>query len=114
MLDDEVTKEMATRYLKELQNENIDSLILGCTHYPLLRKMVGKIMGPDVCLVNPAYETAIGLRDMLSETGLSADEGAVPSYEFYVSDDPLKFKQFANTIMPTDIGIVKEVNIENF
>ena len=44
MLDDEVTKEMATRYLKELQNENIDSLILGCTHYPLLRKMVGKIM----------------------------------------------------------------------
>ena len=51
---------------------------------------------------------------MLSETGLSAEEGAVPSYEFYVSDDPLKFKQFANTIMPTDIGIVKEVNIENF
>ena len=114
MLDDDVTKEMATRYLKELQNQNIDSLILGCTHYPLLRKMVGKIMGPNVCLVNPAYETAVGLRDMLAETGLSADENASPKYEFYVSDDPLKFKEFANTIMPVDIGIVRELNIETY
>ena len=59
MLHDSVTEEIARRYLDELQEQNIDSLILGCTHYPLLRSTIGKVMGKNVNLVNPAYETAI-------------------------------------------------------
>ena len=66
MLHDEVTDEIARRYLDELKEQNIDSLILGCTHYPLLRSTIGKIMGPDVNLVNPAYETAISLGELLT------------------------------------------------
>ena len=71
MLHDSVTEEIARRYLDELQEQNIDSLILGCTHYPLLRSTIGKVMGENVNLVNPAYETAISLGRLLEEKRLS-------------------------------------------
>ena len=57
-LKDPVTEEVARRYLDELLREDIDSLILGCTHYPLLRSLIRGIVGESVNLVNPAYETA--------------------------------------------------------
>ena len=63
---DPVTEEVARRYLKELQDQEIDTLILGCTHYPLLRSTIRKIMGEDVRLVNPAYETALELKKLLA------------------------------------------------
>ena len=85
MLHDSVTDEVASRYLESMKEENIDSLILGCTHYPLLRSTVGKIMGPEVNLVNPAYETAISLDGLLRQNGIRADKDAKPEYEFYVT-----------------------------
>ena len=66
----------------------MDTLILGCTHYPLLRSTIRKIMGDGVCLVNPAYETALELGRLLEEKGL-AGEGTEKNefpYRFYVSD----------------------------
>ena len=56
--EDPVTDEIAKRYLSELIDIDIDTLILGCTHYPLIRSTVGRVMGDQVTLVNPAYETA--------------------------------------------------------
>lgn len=67
MLHDSVTDEITRRYLDELKEQNIDSLILGCTHYPLLRSTIGKVMGERVNLVNPAYETAISLGGLLEK-----------------------------------------------
>ena len=64
-LKDPVTDEVAYRYLKEIKEKNIDTLILGCTHYPLLRSTVQKVMGENVTLVNPAYETALELKNLL-------------------------------------------------
>ena len=103
-LHDSVTDEVAARYLKELQDKEVDTLILGCTHYPLLRSTIRKIMGEDVCLVNPAYETALELRRLLDEKGLSS-EGTEKNefpYRFYVSDLADEFKAFANSILPYD------------
>lgn len=57
--EDPVTEEIARRYLAELIDNDIDTLILGCTHYPLIRSTVRKVIGEQVTLVNPAYETAI-------------------------------------------------------
>lgn len=71
-LHDPVTDEVAARYLKELQDKQVDTLILGCTHYPLLRSTIRKIMGDGVCLVNPAYETALGAGRLL-EKGLAGE-----------------------------------------
>lgn len=114
MLHDSVTYEIARRYLDELKEQNIDSLILGCTHYPLLRSTIREIMGEEVNLVNPAYETAISLGEMLKENGIRADINARPNYEFYVSDAADKFKSFANSIMPFEIDETNRINIEEF
>lgn len=114
---DPVTDEIARRYLAELIDIDIDTLILGCTHYPLIRSTVGRIMGEGVELVNPAYETAIELKEMLAQRGLL--NGQPPAlgtnqYQFYVSDDAEKFKRFANSIIKYGILSAKTINIEEY
>lgn len=114
---DPVTEEVARRYLAQLQQSDIDTLILGCTHYPLLRHMVGDIMGDRVSLVNPAYETARELLALLEREGI-ANEGTSTAfdnpYEFFVSDAAEKFKTFANSILPCDVTSIKQINIEEY
>ena len=115
-LHDAVTDEVATRYLKELQDKNVDTLILGCTHYPLIRSTIGRIMGDEVCLVNPAYETALELGRLLAEKGLSSTgtkQEEFP-YRFYVSDLADEFKAFANSILPYDVEMTKKIDIEKY
>lgn len=117
MLHDAVTDEMATRYLEGLIREDIDTLILGCTHYPLLRSTVGRIVGEHVHLVNPAYETAMGLKNMLVKYDLLNEEsGAAPGdmYEFYVSDAAAKFRAFADSILPFNINQTVQIPIEEY
>ena len=115
-LHDPVTDEIAARYLKELQDKKIDTLILGCTHYPLLRSTIRKIMGEDVCLVNPAYETALELGRLLEEKGLSSTgmEKKDFPYRFFVSDLADEFKAFANSILPYDVEMTKKIDIEKY
>lgn len=116
-LRDEVTDMVVARYLNELKDKDIDTLILGCTHYPLLRNTIGRIMGDRVNLVNPAYETALGLRHMLdSENLLSESEQTCCSemYDFYVSDAPEKFKKFADSILSFEIDRISKINIEEY
>ena len=67
---DPITVEVARRYLGELLDKDIDTLIMGCTHYPLLRSLLREVVGEMVTLVNPAYDTAQALKRMLSVTGI--------------------------------------------
>ena len=112
---DPVTKEVANRYLAPLKETGIDTLILGCTHYPLLRSMIGDIMGPEVTLVNPAYETTNSLKELLEEQGIANDgNGPLMGHEFYVSDMAERFMEFANSILPYDVDTTKVIDIENY
>lgn len=114
---DPVTDEIAIRYLSELIDSGIDTLILGCTHYPLIRSTVGKIMGEKVTLVNPAYETAKELKELLEKEGLlnkKTPELGDNRYQFYVSDMADKFKTFANSILEYGILSAKTIHIENY
>ncbi|WP_434310127.1 glutamate racemase [Hominifimenecus sp. rT4P-3] len=113
---DFVTEEIAKRYLKELKEKEIDTLILGCTHYPLLRSLIGGVMGDAVQLVNPAYETALGLRRLLTEKRLLSEDAACAEgkYEFFVSDGAEKFRVFANSILPYEIQTTQIVDIEKY
>ncbi len=115
--EDPVTVEIARRYLTELIDLDIDTLILGCTHYPLIRSTIGSIMGEGVTLVNPAYETAVALKNLLAEKKLLNEVtpplGSNP-YQFYVSDGAEKFKQFANSIIKYGILSAKTINIEEY
>ncbi len=114
---DPVTDEIAKRYLTELIDIDIDTLILGCTHYPLIRSTLGKIMGEAVTLVNPAYETARELKELLVQKDILNEEQpklGENQYQFYVSDGAEKFKSFANSIIKYGILSAKTINIEQF
>lgn len=115
--EDPVTDEIAKRYLAELIDVGIDTLILGCTHYPLIRSTVGRIMGPDVALVNPAYETAHELKGLLKDMGLESEHRpglGTELYRFFVSDAADKFQKFANSILTYGILSAKVINIEEY
>lgn len=115
--EDPVTDEIARRYLAELIDSDIDTLILGCTHYPLIRSTVGRIMGPKVTLVNPAYETARELKELLISKGLESEHRpglGTELYRFFVSDAADKFQRFANSILSYGILSAKMIRIDEF
>lgn len=115
--EDPVTDEIARRYLSELIDSGIDTLILGCTHYPMLRSTVGKIMGEGVTLVNPAYETARELKALLAQRGLESEHKpglGTELYRFFVSDAADKFQRFANSILPYGILSAKVIRIDEY
>ena len=97
-------------------DKDIDTLIMGCTHYPLLAPALKKLVGDKVRLVNPAYETARELKVMLDKEDMLNDLpfGADERHEFYVSDLADKFRQFAAKILD-DPGLTTEiVDIEKY
>lgn len=114
---DPVTDEIVMRYLSELIDEGIDTLIMGCTHYPLIRSTIGRIIGEHVKLVNPAYETARELKELLMANGLF---NPIPpnlgtnKYQFFVSDGAERFLNFANSIIKYGVLSAKIINIEEY
>lgn len=116
MLHDSVTDEVVSRYLLELKQKQIDTLVLGCTHYPLIRSTIRRIVGEEVTLINPAYETAAALKELLEEHSLTYDESCpclVEKYEYFVSDSAEKFMGFATTILP-HVYKTTQINIEEY
>ena len=115
-IKDPVTVAVAERYLQPFKESDIDTLILGCTHYPLLRSTVREIMGEGVNLVNPAYETARELKQLLAEKGLTniQSQEEARKYQFYVSDQADKFMRFADSILPFDVNTTKKISIEEY
>lgn len=121
--DDSVTYEMASRYLDELMKKEIDALILGCTHYPLLKHTIAKVVGENIELVNPAYETSRELKLLLEDMDLINEESLQnhsEQYRFFVSDIEEKFRSFAETIF-SDVNpyvaknlVTKQVDIERY
>lgn len=113
---DPVTDQVVERYLQSMKDENVDTLILGCTHYPLLRSTIRAFMGEEVRLVNPAYETALELKQLLEQQNL-AGTGVVEAefpHRFFVSDLAEEFKKFANSILPYDVEKTQKINIEEY
>jgi glutamate racemase len=87
-LDHEVTRLVAHEYLAELRQARLESLILGCTHYPLLAPLIARTMGEGVRLVDSGAESARALARLLAERGLLAPAGAAPAHHFFLSDEP--------------------------
>ena len=100
--------------MSELKTKFIDTMVMGCTHYPLIRSTLRKIMGENVTLVNPAYETAIELKALLEEKGLTCQRTPEEKYQFFVSDQAEEFTSFAKSILPEVVKGTKKINIEEF
>ena len=94
--DTEITRLTAEEYLKPLKEAGVDTLVMACTHYPLLSKVIGEVMGEDVVLVNTGVATAKVVKGLLETEGISSGNGASDCVrEFYTSDEPELFEQVA-------------------
>ncbi len=111
-----ITDEAIHYYLESMKDTRIDAMILGCTHYPLLRTKIQQYVGENIQIVNPAYETAMELKELLTCQGIAntGKEQSCSKYEFYVSDAAEKFRDFANSVMPFDVPKTNIVNIEEY
>ena len=112
-INDSITFDVAKRYLSEFLDYNIDTLVLACTHYPLLRDTIASVVGDKVNLVNPAYETAKTLKQVLKANNIES-KVISEKHESYVSDGVDRFNNFANGILPHYLKDAREINIEDY
>lgn len=110
---DDITRSVVQRYLAELKSQQVDTLVLGCTHYPLLKRLIGEEIGEEVILVNPSSSVVKEMKQYLQENGL-ASEAEQGEYEFYVSDSTEKFRQFGQQVLEIEDLKVKRINIEKY
>lgn len=105
---------VAEEYLAPLKKAGVDTLVMGCTHYPLLKRVVGDVMGPDVKLINPAEETAMDLKGILSGYGLQNDNREISKYEYYVSDNADKFSRVGSNFLSKEVFDADKIDIEKY
>ena len=98
---------LAENYLGDLKAKGIDTLVLGCTHYPLLTGVISYVMGNEVTLVSSADETAKDLYRTLVEKGLLRTTNTKPSYKFFSSGDTDSFAKLARRFLGPEVGEVK-------
>jgi glutamate racemase len=108
------TRLIAGEYLAELRRKKIDTLVLGCTHYPLLRKTIGLAMGKNVRLVDSAEQTARAIKEELVDLGLDNPQDRPGTRRFYVSDTPEKFKKIGESFLGSRIARVELIDINSY
>lgn len=107
-----ITRQIVKEYLAPLKKSNIDVLILGCTHYPLLKPVIRGVVGSKVALVDSAKETAKEVKRTLDEHGIARGGKGKPVYRFYVSDEPFLFKKIGEKFLGKNIDDIEKVEIE--
>lgn len=112
-MDHKATYEIAEEYLHELRDENIDTLVLGCTHYPILSKVIQEVIGENVTLVDSGIVAAEMIREELDRTDLHTNSYSVGNQELYVSDIPTKFKEVAELFLGNTVKDVHKVEVEH-
>lgn len=112
---DVVIETVVKEYLEPLKAKGIDTLILGCTHYPLLTEIMADVMGPGVELVSAGEESAFELKRMLKAEGKRAKETRQGTTEFYVSDRAEDFEQIASLFLQEDLRHgARRIDIEQY
>lgn len=109
-IDKSVTYEIASTYLEPLKKRRIDTLVLGCTHYPLLKEVIAKVMGRSVLLVDSAKEVAKEAFDILDASSLLNNSPEKAKYKFFVSDEPERFAKMGEYFLKKKIECVKRIN----
>jgi glutamate racemase len=109
-----ITRAIAAEYLNPLLQKGIDTLLLGCTHYPLLSEAIGQVAGPDVRLINAGSRVAEQVRKVLIEDDL-LNSGEHPArHRFFTSDSVSQFQQMGSAFLEQTIGEVRRIDIEQF
>lgn len=112
---DEVTRLVAERYLAPVRAAGVDTLILGCTHYPLIAHIIAQVMGPDVTLIDAGREAALKTRDMLTRLDLLGDGAAKGETRYFMSDSPESFSAAVRLFIgPQGEGTASQIAIEQY
>ena len=102
--DNEVTLAAVKRYLKPIIDKGCDTIILGCTHFPLLSPIIQKLAGEGVTLIDSGLEEAKFVKETLKKHSIENEKGRSGNYSFFVSDKPQNFYSAANTLLGEDIS----------
>ncbi len=113
--DSPVTKLIVEEYLEEIRSKGVDTLILGCTHYPLLAKTIGEYMGGGVTLINSGAEVAKYLKKKFDREMMHSAATDEEQYRYYVSDDISSFEELGGIFLEREInGQVSKIDIEKY
>lgn len=110
-LEHEATRLVAHEYLSPFTNAGIDTLVLGCTHYPLLKRIIGEAVGRDIRLIDSAEETAAETAALLRERALAKEEGSAPARRFIASDLPDQFLRVGGQFLGAAIDHVETITL---
>ena len=108
----QATYEIAEEYLKELRKIGIDTLVLGCTHYPILSEVIQEVIGDNVTLIDSGVASSEVINTELEKLHLLSDSDKHGKQEYYVSDIPAKFKEVAELFLGKEIDHVHKVDLE--
>ncbi|HHY81795.1 MAG TPA: glutamate racemase [Clostridiales bacterium] len=111
--DTDVARITAESYLQNIKKQNVDTLVLGCTHYPLLENTIAAVMGPDVKLINPAVYTARQVGRILKDENMMCEEGRQTSVSFYVSDIGQSFQKIGSHFL-NQVITAECIDIESY
>ena len=112
---DVVIETVAEEYLRPLREEGVDTLVMGCTHYPLLTEVIGRVMGPGVTLVDAGCESARAVRQKLRDAGAAAPEGGGGETDYYVSDRAADFDRLAGMFLQQQLERgARQIDIEAY
>lgn len=110
-IDHPATKLIVKEYLTPLKKKEIDTLLLGCTHYPFLKDLIQAEMGEEVVIVDSATTCAAAVAQMLQQYNLqSTDFSSPPTYHYYVSDDPVRFQKTGERFLGIPLDHVRKTN----
>ncbi len=112
--ENDITCRIAEKYLAPLKETGVDTLILGCTHYPLLKDTISKVMGKDVKLVSSAMEVARVVKRTISDNNIQRDSRLKPVYRYYTSDSVNKFEPLCSSILGKKVNSAEKVDIEKY
>ncbi len=113
--DDPIVKLVVEKYMSGLKNAGVDTVILGCTHYPILKEAIGDFMGENVLLIDSGKETALYTKKVLEEKGLTNESATIGNAQFFVSDTPDNFEKIASLFLSKDMNNkVNQINIEEY
>jgi glutamate racemase len=109
-LDNNVAKLTAQEYLKPVFVEKIDTLVLGCTHYPLLKPLLQDVAGKDIQLVDSAITIAEQTAAALDELNLHNPQRKPPHYQYFVTDVPLRFQTVGSRFLGRELSVLEQVH----
>jgi len=113
-LDEYVTILTLKKYLHDLMREQVDTLILGCTHYPVLENTISKVVGSNVNLIDSGKETAKAVKEVLMNQQLLSLSGRTEENKFFVSDIPAKFEEIGSRFLGQPLTNVERINFDQF